>query len=77
MRIKKDINFEDFMNRVDDCQGEVIFYTDEEDVLNLKSTLSKLIFASLSDKSEFLSSGYIKIDLESDYELLGQFLIKD
>ena len=65
------------MNRVDDCQGEVIFYTDEEDVLNLKSTLSKLIFASLADKSEFLSSGYIKIDLESDYELLGQFLIKD
>ncbi len=77
MRIKKDINFNKFMDQVDKCQGEVMFYTDEEDILNLKSTLSKLIFASLKNKPEFLLAGYIKADLEVDYELLKEYLVSD
>ncbi|NMB44328.1 MAG: hypothetical protein GX995_09400 [Clostridiales bacterium] len=77
MRIKKDINFNKFMDQVDKCQGEVMFYTDEEDILNLKSTLSKLIFASLANKPEFLLAGYIKADLEVDYELLKEYLVSD
>lgn len=77
MRIKKDINFDDFMAQVSNCKGEVVFYTDEGDILNLKSTLSKFVFASLADKPEFLYSGNVKSDVESDYKLMKEFLVED
>ena len=44
MRLKKDVSTVNFINRVEQCTGEVIYETAEGDRLNLKSQLSKYLF---------------------------------
>lgn len=77
MHLKKNINFLDFILQVNRCKEDVLFYTNEGDILNLKSTLSRLVFASLTDNSDIANTGYIKVNIESDYLLIKDFLIEE
>ena len=40
---KIDVDFKEFMNVVDKCEGGVYAITEENDMLNLKSKLSQLV----------------------------------
>ena len=44
MRLKDNISSAEFLQCVDQCAGEVLYKTDEGDILNLKSQLSKYLF---------------------------------
>lgn len=74
MILKENINCVAFLGKVKECAGEVRFETAEGDVLNLKSTLSQYLFATMTDSHKFLSHGSVVCDEESDYQLLGQYL---
>ncbi len=74
MKLKKEVSFADFLNRVDQCEGEVFYKTIEGDQLNLKSQLSKYLFlvATNAPESASLSDGEILFN-EMDYEVLKEY----
>lgn len=74
MRLKQAIDNIQFLKRVDMCTSNVWFLTREGDRLNLKSTLSKYLFASVSGRKEVFKSGQIECEYEEDYRVLKEFL---
>ena len=65
MTLTSHTDFAAFLEAVQQCRGEVLFCTREGDKLNLKSTLSKYLFAALAGNEELLrrvSTGRGKID---------------
>ena len=74
MTIKSDVDCLDFLSRVKACRGEVIFKSDEGDLLNLKSVLSQYVFAAVMERREFISSGEIVCEDEEDYAVISDFL---
>lgn len=76
MKFKTGINIVDFLQTVRDCRGEVSFQTDEGDVLNLKSQLSKYVFLAVADERRegFLTKGHVVCELEHDKAMLQSFL---
>ena len=74
MTIKNDVDCLDFLSRVKTCRGEVIFKSDEGDLLNLKSVLSQYVFAAVMERREFVSRGEIVCKDEADYAVLSDFL---
>ncbi|HHV09186.1 MAG TPA: hypothetical protein GXX75_02755 [Clostridiales bacterium] len=75
MFLKKNIELVKFLGQVNKCKEDILFCTNEGDLLNLKSTLSQLVFASIADKPEILYSAEIKVKREEDYQLLKDYLI--
>ena len=75
MKLKNDIKFVEFLRQINDCKEDVIFYTNEGDMLNLKSTLSQLVFAVITDKPEIVYEAEIKVSSEEDRRLLERFLV--
>lgn len=75
MKLKNGVSFADFLNQVDQCEGEVFYKTIEGDQLNLKSQLSKYLFLVATNAPEHasLSDGEILFS-ETDYELLKEYL---
>ena len=49
MTLTSHTDFAAFLEAVQQCRGEVLFCTREGDKLNLKSTLSKYLFAALAE----------------------------
>lgn len=74
MHLKKDIKLVDFLYQINHCKNDVFFSTNEGDMLNLKSTLSQLVFASISDRPEVLYTSNVLFKSNSDYELLKEYL---
>lgn len=74
MRLKDNVSPADFLQRVDQCTGEVLYKTREGDILNLKSQLSKYLFliAVNAPETAALSHGEI-ICGPGDYEILKLF----
>ena len=54
MTLTSHTDFAAFLEAVQQCRGEVLFCTREGDKLNLKSTLSKYLFAALAGNEELL-----------------------
>ncbi|SCP98861.1 hypothetical protein [Anaerobium acetethylicum] len=75
MKLKKEVSSADFLNRVDQCEGNIFYKTDEGDQLNLKSQLSKYLFlvAVNAPSSASLGEGEILFS-DSDYKLLKEYL---
>lgn len=79
--LKKDIDYPDFFRAVSECRKDVIFVTDDGDALNLKSELSKFVFASLlssqapSSGEEILDRGSVRCMAREDVKRLTEFLI--
>ena len=59
MTLTSHTDFAAFLEAVQQCRGEVLFCTREGDKLNLKSTLSKYLFAALAGNEELLRKGKI------------------
>ena len=67
-------DFAAFLEAVQQCRGEVLFCTREGDKLNLKSTLSKYLFAALAGNEELLRKGKIVCQFPQDEEKLTHIL---
>ena len=74
MHIRKNVNIASFIKTVGQCHGEVSFQTNEGDVLNLSSVLSRYIFATIAENPEILYASQIVCELDADRKLLGSFL---
>lgn len=74
VRLKQKTDIIQFLKKIQSCASDVWFLTKEGDRLNLKSTLSKYLFASISSQDEMLENGQIECRYERDYQVLAQFL---
>lgn len=74
MRLKDNVSPADFLKSVDLCSGEVQYKTQEGDILNLKSQLSKYLFliAVNAPQTATLRFGDITCE-EADLEILKPF----
>ena len=74
MRLKDTVSPADFLRCVDRCAGEVLYKTQEGDILNLKSQLSKYLFliAVNAPETATLRCGDISCE-EADLEILKPF----
>ena len=70
MTLTSHTDFAAFLEAVQQCRGEVLFCTREGDKLNLKSTLSKYLFAALAGNEELLRKGKIVCQFPQDEEKL-------
>lgn len=75
MKLKRNINFVDFLKTIAQCESEVYFTSLDGDRLNLKSTLSRFLFSAVSNNSDFIEKGNIVCSCEADLNLLKQYLI--
>ena len=74
MRLKDTVSPAEFLRYVDQCTGEVLYKTQEGDILNLKSQLSKYLFliAVNAPETAALRHGDITCG-ESDLKILMPF----
>ncbi len=74
MQLRKNVDLVAFLAAVQQCQGEVIFSTPEGDVLNLKSTLSKYIFALAAAKPDIQETGNVCCQNPADVATLQDYV---
>ncbi len=76
MKLRENCDLPAFLQAVDRCAGEVTFETEDGDILNLKSQLSKYIFlaAAASPSISVLPSGVVKWTDDTDGLLLTEYL---
>jgi hypothetical protein len=72
-KLKRKIEPVHFLKAVNRCKGEVVLTTLEGDCLNLKSTLSRYIFAVNVEQKEFPKSEVCFE--EGDYDFIREYLI--
>jgi len=75
VRLRKEIDVSRFLQVVTNCRGNVYCKTKEEDVLNLKSVLTRYVFVTLTASPELLEGAVVDCDDASDYERLSAFLV--
>lgn len=75
MNLKKNIDLTAFLDAARQCDGDVFFHTAENDILNLKSTLSQYVAMSIIYKPRLLENAIITCTQESDYEKLAEYLV--
>lgn len=74
MNIRDGIEPIAFLRQVKKCKDEVLFCTTEGDVINLKSTLSQMVFAVAAENTDVLYTAEIICKNESDREIISEFL---
>ncbi len=74
MRLRQKIGHIQFLREIASCNADVWFISQEGDRLNLRSELSKYLFASISNQEKLLKNGQIECEDSEDYRVLGQFL---
>ena len=74
MKLKQLNQYIDFMEAVQSCTADVYFCSDEGDRLNLKSTLSQFLFASICGDKDYLRGGTVVCQNEDDYDRLSSYL---
>lgn len=77
MKLKSNVPLAEFLQTVNLCAGEVLYQTDEGDVLNLKSQLSKYLFLAVlsADAAAPMAAGEINCEDPLDYTVLGKYLV--
>lgn len=73
IRLKKDIDPTQFLLRARRCTGEVLFRTEQGDVLNLKSILSEYIFVAAAADPSFPLHGALECSDPADLAALAEF----
>lgn len=68
-KIRSDVNIAELLKDADRCQGEISLTTEDGDVLNLKSALSKYVLVVLANKSDVLSLATLNFE-DSDIEYM-------
>lgn len=74
MKLRRKIDPTKFLEHVKLCSGDVLFCTSEGDVINLKSTLSQLVFAVAVQDETVLNTAQIICKENSDQEILKIFI---
>lgn len=74
MKLKQMNRYVDFMEAVQSCTADVYFCSDEDDRLNLKSTLSQFLFASICGDRDYLRGGTVVCQDSADYDKLSSYL---
>lgn len=74
MKLKADIDYTAFLQRVKLCRKDVFFTTEEGDILNLKSLLSTYVFLSAAVDSEVIKHGRIQFREPTDKAVLAEYL---
>lgn len=74
MRLKPLDHYLDFFEAVQSCDSDVYFYSCEGDQLNLKSTLSQYLFATICGDHSYIEQGSIVCSTEADRERLSVYL---
>ena len=67
------INFDDFVNAIDHCKGDVYLETEEGDVLNLKSKLCQMIGLSTILANTEVAEATIRCTNPEDETMLFRF----
>ena len=73
MRLRKNIDFPAFFQALHQCDGEVLFVTTEGDRLNLKSTLSQLIFTAVIAGTIDILDGTLELTKDTDTKYIESF----
>lgn len=74
MKLQQNIASADFLEKVRCCEGEVLFQSDEGDILNLKSQLSQYIFITIVHRKDFSMKGSVECKNKEDYKILAEYL---
>lgn len=74
MHLKNGVNFSDFLRSVKECEGDILFMTEEGDVLNLKSELSKYVFAMIAQNPALIAHATITCKVSGDQKRIQAFL---
>lgn len=74
MRIKEGIDPIVFLRQVKKCSDEVLFCSTEGDIINLKSTLSQLVFTVAAENAQILYTANIICKNEADGEIIKEFV---
>lgn len=74
MKIKTNVDLEEFFVQVQQCAGEIWFLSKEGDRLNLGSCLSQCIFTAAFLENPVLLSGEIFCENPTDIETLKSYL---
>ena len=74
MKLKPLDQYIDFIETVQTCAADVYFCSDEGDRLNLRSTLSQFLFASVCGDKDYLRGGTVVCQNEDDYDRLAPYL---
>lgn len=75
MKLKPNIDISRFLQDVQKCRGEVWFTTLEGDNLNLKSSLSRFVFAAAPSEQLDALNGDIRVQDRDDLPLLEAHLL--
>lgn len=70
MKLRENVTVAELLKKVQMCRGEVEFRTPEGDCLNLKSELSKYLFAVICEKRELMEQGILNCKSEKDRQTL-------
>ena len=74
-RLKENINPIAFLNTITEtCSGDVWFYTEAGDEINLKSEFSRYVFLTICTDPALLKTGSIRLDHPQDLEPLQPFI---
>lgn len=73
MRLKKNADVADFINRVKACKGDV-FFESPKDKIDLKSALSQYVFISILNNKKLMESGEIRCEDPEDFRKLEPYL---
>lgn len=76
MRLKNNCDIVAFLNAVQHCDGDVLLTTEEGDCLNLKSTLSRYVFAVIADNKKLMAQSTVECS-EADFSVLREFIAQD
>lgn len=76
MKLNSNASISRFLQDVQKCRGEVWFTTPEGDNLNLKSALSRFVFAAAPSEQLEALNGDIRVQDDGDLPLLEAYLLR-
>ena len=74
MKFKDSVDINAFLDAAKKCTGDIFFQTNEGDILNLKSLLSRYVMMSIMGDPSLLKSSQITCVQEEDYQMLSEYL---
>ncbi|MCH5342124.1 MAG: hypothetical protein J1E01_11730 [Acetatifactor sp.] len=74
MKLKKNIDLNQFLEAARKCEGDTFLHTVEGDILNLKSLLSQYTVMSIMGHNHVLENAQVICVKEENYQKLADFL---
>lgn len=76
MKLKENCDIVAFLHAVQQCRGEVFLVTKEGDRLNLKSTLSRYVFAVIAENGKLMAESRVECG-EPDRKVLEAYIAQN